>query len=46
MIKSGNDYKLWYSARSKANKWHIGYIELNEKEIDNLIMNNSNIGKM
>ena len=46
MIKLGNDYKLWYSARSKANKWHIGYIELNEKEIDNLIMNNSNIGKM
>jgi len=33
LIDDGLKYRIWYSAQSKKNEWHIGYIEQKHNEI-------------
>lgn len=43
MLKDNGVYRIWYSARGKWQKWHIGYTEFNEDEINKLKMNFSSL---
>lgn len=33
-VDDNGTYKIWYSARSKANTWHIGYTKFTQSEIN------------